>query len=92
MPGIFGLVCQKKDSLCEEYAENLVKILRRRDYCTEKLMLCSGFLGTVELSSLRGKNGVVFDKATSLAGTSRAKIVNKKEIIDALGASQPIPP
>ena len=91
MPGIFGLACQKRDSICEEDAENLVKILRRRDYCTEKLMLGSGFFGTVELASSRGKNGAVFDTAASLAGISRGNVANKKEIIDAFGASPPIP-
>lgn len=91
MVGIFGLACQKKDSLCKENVEDLVKILRRGDCCTERLMLGSGFLGTVELLSSRGKNGVVFDNDLSLAGISRGSVGNKKEIIDALGALPSIP-
>lgn len=85
MVGIFGLFCQEKNSFCSEKIEDLVAILKHNDSCSDIIMLDSGFMGTIELSSSKCRNGAVYDGHGSLAGVSRGHVNNKQEI---LGVSQ----
>jgi asparagine synthase (glutamine-hydrolysing) len=78
--GIFGLFCREKDYFHKEKIEDLVNIMKHEDSYVETIGLTSGFMGTVELFSSKGKNSAVFDRDSSLCGVSRGRVNNKKEL------------